>query len=300
MPTEVLPSAGIELPMPISPESTRGRAVWRSGSSIGVLLLLGLAACGAPAWSKEGVKPSPNLYRRAGLDAGVAVLGNFDTTFQVTGDAGAGAILDLEDLLGVDDDSTVARVDAFWSFSPRHRIDVSAFNIQRSGTQEVLGDDIEVGDVTIPAGAVKTSLDTLVVKAAYRYNFVADTRTTIGASIGLHTLGIDFDIESQGFDVSESFRATAPMPVVGLHGAYALSEHWKLVASAEIFQIDLGFAGGFLADNRLAIEHDPFEHFGWGLAFNGFQLDADVEDGSLDADLEYAYQGLFLYLRAFL
>ena len=239
------------------------------------------------------------MYRRAGLSAGAAFFGNFDTTVQVSGDAGVGALLDLEDLLDVEEDNLVARVDAFYAFSPRHRVDLNVYDIRRNGT-ETVGDDIQVGDVVIPAGDVHTSIDTLIVKASYRYNFVTDARTAIGASFGLHTMGIDLALSSAEFDVSESVRATAPLPVIGLHGEYALSERWKLLASSEIFQIDIGFADGFLADNRVALEHDTFDHFGWGVAVNGFQLDASVEDDSLDADLEYAYQGVFLYLRAYL
>jgi hypothetical protein len=241
----------------------------------------------------------PNMYRRMGLSLGAAFYSHFDSSAQVDTSTSVGTTLDLEDLLGLDDHNVVARVDAFYAFSPRHRIDVSAYDIDRDG-QRAIDEDIQVGPGVIPAGEVDTSLETLIVKADYRYNFVADTRTAIGASIGLHTMGIDLRVESTDFDVSEEFRVTAPLPVIGLHGEYALSERWKLLGSAELFQVDLGYAQGFLADNRLAIEHDLFDHFGWGLAFNGFQLDAEVEDSSLVTDLEYAYQGLFVYLRAYL
>jgi hypothetical protein len=241
----------------------------------------------------------PNMYRRMGLKAGAAFFSNFDTSVQVDGSGGAGAVLDMEDFLGLDEDNLVVRADAFYAFSPRHRIDVSVYDINRDGTRTI-GEDIQVGQVVIPAGEVDSTLDTLIVKAAYRYNFVADERTAIGVSFGLHTMGIDLAIKSQDFAVSEGFRATAPLPVFGLHGEYALSERWKLLASTELFQIDLGFAQGFVGDNLLAVEHDLFDHFGWGLALNGFQLNAEFEDSPLTADLEYGYQGVLLYLRGYL
>jgi hypothetical protein len=205
----------------------------------------------------------------------------------------------MEDFLGLDDSNFIGRLDAFYAFSRRHRVDISVFDISRDGTRTV-AEDLQIGNVVIPAGEVDTSLDTLIIKAAYRYNFVADTRTAIGASLGLHTMGIDLALESPEFEVSESFRATAPLPVIGLHGEYALSERWKLLASMELFQVDLGFAQGFVGDNRLAIEHDLFDHVGWGLAINGFRLDAEIVDSPQTADLEYAYQGVLLYLRGYL
>ena len=262
-------------------------------------LTQGVPVQAAPVPAAPAAATYPNMYRKAGLSVGASFLANFDTTVQVSGEAGVGAVLDLEDFLDVDDDYLVARADLFYAFTPRHRVDFSVYDIARDG-KETLLEDIVVGDVTIPAGEVRTTIDTLIVKAAYRYNFVADERTAIGASFGFHTMGIDLGIESTDFAVDETFRATAPLPVIGLHAEYALSERWKLLGSVELFQIDIGFAQGYLADNRLAIEHDPFGHVGWGLALTGFQLDAEFEDDSLTGDLEYAYQGLFLYLRLYL
>jgi len=238
------------------------------------------------------------MYRRFGVSLGSAFYANFDTTVRVGTDLLVGAILDLEDFLGVSDDNLVARLDAFYSWSPRHRVDLSVFNINRDG-RRLVNEDIEFGEVVIPAGHVDTELDTLIIKTSYRYNFVTDYRTAIGASIGLHTMGIDLRLKSETFEVSEDFRATAPLPLLGLHGEYALSERWKLLASFEVLQVDLGFARGYINDNLLALEHDLFDHFGWGLAFNGFTLDAEFEDAPLTADLEYGYQGVLLFLRGY-
>src|SRR5688572_3581582 len=67
---------------------------------------------------QEPAEPAPaanysNMYRRAGLSAGAAFYGNFDTTMRVDGEEGVGAVIDLEDLLGLDDDNLIARIDAF-------------------------------------------------------------------------------------------------------------------------------------------------------------------------------------------
>lgn len=241
----------------------------------------------------------PNMYRRFGISAGMAALGNFNTEISVGTDFLIGASIDLEDTLGIGESDFVGRLDTYWSFSPRHRIDLSLFDIKRSGTR-ITGEDLQVGDVVIPAGEVNTTFNTTVLKLAYRYNFVADTRTAIGFSAGFHTMGIDFGIDSTIGSAEESFDVTAPLPVIGLHGEYALSERWKLLASMELFQIDIGYFSGYLQDNRLALEHDLFDHFGWGVSLNGFSMGADMEDGPLTADVEYAYQGLIVYLRGYM
>jgi len=243
-------------------------------------------------WSRveEDSEPGnyPNMYRKLGASVGAAFDSNFDTSVEVGADTAVGATLDLEALLGLDEKNFLVRVDAHYSFSPRHRVDVSVYDIGRGGPRTIAG-DIQVGQAVIPAGEVNTSLDTRIVKAAYRYNFVADERTAIGTSFGLHTMGIDFQVASSEFEVSESFRVTAPLPVIGLHGEYALSQQLKAARLGRALPDRPGIRQGFLADNRLALEHDLFDHFGWGMALNGFELNATFRDSPLTTDLEYGY-----------
>jgi hypothetical protein len=155
-----------------------------------------------------------NLYRRFGLSVGAGVLDNFDSTVRVDSGSLVGAILDMEDFLGLDESQSVVRLDTHYAFNRRHRIDLSVYDLGRDGTK-VVGEDLQIGEVVIPAGEVDTTFDTLIVKLDYRYNFVADTRTTIAASFGFHTMGIDLAFESADFDVEESFDVTAPLPVLG-------------------------------------------------------------------------------------
>lgn len=248
----------------------------------------------------QEAEPYPNMYRTFELSLGAAAYDNFDTTMQIDSDVGVGAILDLEDLLGLEENQTVFRGDAFYRFSPRHRINLSYYDIGRSGNK-TLADDITIGNATFPAGStVESQLDTTILKLSYQYNFVTDLRTAIGASIGFHTMEIDSEFKTSSGSIQESFNATAPLPVIGLFAEYALSPSWKLLGSTEFFQIELGEFGGFLADNRLSIENNLFKNVGWGIGFNTFTLDASMEESDLTAEIEYAFQGLMIYLRAIL
>jgi hypothetical protein len=238
------------------------------------------------------------LYRKFTLSAGWAAYTKFRTEFQVNSKtAGAGANIDMETLLGLDQSSGVARFDGTYAFNRDHWLQFSYYDINRTGHRDIT-EDIQVGDVVIPAGPVDSKFDTGIIKLAYRYNFVTDPKTVIGASFGFHVMKIDTQIKSEAVNVDESFKVTAPLPLLGLHGAYALGERWKLSASAEVLQFDLGAYRGAITDTRLSIENDPFKNFGWGLGFNGFRLAGRVEgNGDLTAKLDYGYQGLMLYLR---
>lgn len=240
-----------------------------------------------------------NLSRRFEVKLGGGLYGNFDTALTVSSDVLIGAKLDLEDTLGIDDSKSVFRLDANYAFSPRHELRLGAFDLNRSGSRTI-GEELEIGEVVIPAGSsLESEFGTTILKLAYLYNFVADHRTLIGVSAGLHTMRIDTAFATTTGTIEESFKATAPLPVFGLHSEYALSRKWRMLGSIEFFQLDIGDAEGGLTDVMLGLEHDLFEHVGWGFAYNGFNMDAKFEDGPLEADLVYQYQGLLLYLRCY-
>ena len=293
----VAPPAHAEVP-PAAAPAPQPATIALSPSSPQPESLLPHSGMGASAAQDAPAEPYPNLYKRFGLAVGAAAYSNFNTTLRVDSDLLVGAVLDLEDTLGVDESSTVLRLDTFYSFNKRHRIDASFYDISRGGSRGI-DEDIQVGDVVIPAGSsVDTDFDTLLFKVAYRYNFIADTRTAIGASFGLHGMRIDASLAAENIAIEESFKATVPLPVLGLHWEYALSPTWKLLTSVELLQVDIGDARGFLSDRRLTIEHNPFRNFGWGLGYNGFELDATIEgDGSLTGIVDYSYQGMMLFLR---
>lgn len=247
----------------------------------------------------ESLPTYGSLSRRFEMKLGGGFYTNFDTALTISSDVLVGARLDLEDTLGIDDTKSVFRFDANYAFSPRHELRLGAFDLNRSGTKTIT-EDLAIGEVVIPAGSVDTEFGTTIVKLAYLYNFVADHRTLIGVSAGLHTMRFDTAFSTSSGSVEESFDVTAPLPVFGLHSEYALSRKWRMLGSIEFFQLDIGQARGGLTDTMLAFEHDLFEHVGWGFAYNGFNMDAVIEgDGGLEADIVYQYQGLLLYLRCY-
>jgi hypothetical protein len=239
----------------------------------------------------------PNMYRKFGLNLGFAAFANFNTEFAVNS-GGAGTILDMEDVLGLEKSSNVGRLDGFWAFGPRGSLNFSYFDIRRSGSRTV-NQDITWGDINIPAGSqVNSKFNTQIIKLDYRYNFVADQRTTIAASIGLHVMTIDAALDANALSLAESFKVAAPLPLLGLHWAYALSPTWKLTMETQILQMDIGSYRGYVRDARLSLDDDLFDNFGWGIGLNSFTINGHAEgDNNLSADLKYGYEGVMVYLR---
>jgi hypothetical protein len=255
-----------------------------------------------PSARGEDAEPYANIYRKFSVSLGGALYDNFHSEAQVSGDAGVGTIIDFEDLLKVDDNRQVGRVDLHYSFNQRHWLDATYYDIRRSGSSRPTEQDIEFGDIIIPEGSqVDSDFDTRIFKIAYRYNFVTDERTVIGGSFGIHSMNLKVAVDAGGAGLHESFSQELPLPLVGLHGAYALSKKWSLLADAEILQFDVGDFSGYVSDNRLSLNHDTFDNFGWGVALNGFYIDGSAEgDHGLESEVKYGYNGLLLYLRFYM
>ena len=78
---------------------------------------------------------------------------------------------------------------------------------------------------------------------------------------------------------------TAPLPVFGIGFDFAIIPKWFLRQQLEFFYLEYDNFTGAIKSLRVALEYYPWQHVGFGLAFDG--LDVDVE-----ATKESDYPGL--------
>jgi hypothetical protein len=264
-----------------------------------------LITCGLLALSAANVQA-----QSAGTpwEKGSIQLGGFitssDTEMRVNSSSGAvGAVVNVEDALGVSGEKSTFRIDGFYRFGEtrRHQVDLHYFDSRRSATK-VLDETIEVGDTTFPIGAtVATQFNLQFINLDYSYAFFQDDRLRLSVAGGLHTTGVKFKLESPPtLFQDESF--TAPLPVVGLRGEVAVTERWRLKGSADAFYLEYDQFTGLLADTSLAVEYLPFKHAAFGLAINTIRMkvesDGDNAEGTdLNGELKFTFTGLLMYAR---
>lgn len=230
------------------------------------------------------------------------------TEIQVNSDTlGAGAVVDLENLLGVGSDKSTWRVDGFYRLgsSRRHQIDVHYYNSRRSGSR-VLDQDIQVGDQIFPVNAVvDTRFDLTFVNADYSYAFLQDDRVRLAAAVGLHVTGVELKLQEVGGSAQvEEQSFTAPLPVVGLKADIALTQRWRLRGGIDVFYLSLSGYQGVLADSILAVEYLPFKHIGFGAGVNSLRINVKADGNSdtgldLNGRLNFRFTGALLYVKAY-
>jgi len=232
-----------------------------------------------------------------------AVLNN-----QVTaGTEGTGVVIDLEKATGLDTQSTVFRLGGLYRFGEtrRHRVDLDYLYFNRNASKSV-ADNLVVNGKPINAGSnVDTTFNFQIYRAAYSYSFFQDDRMDLAASIGLFVMPIKFELSVSGVGSKQGdFNFTAPLPALGLRGDFAVTPRWFIRTNLDVFYLEYQSFKGALVDTRIAVEYNPWEHFGFGLGFDNFRVKLEAEGNDypgvdFQGIVKSQFMGVQLYARYF-
>jgi hypothetical protein len=270
------------------------RAQWLRMTAIAVLI--------TPA-SLLGMSPAPAAEiaydDRFNLAVGAYFVTNTNAQIRldrVTGPIAIGTSIDWERDLGGDTSLTVPRVDGYYRFAPKHRVDFSWYNVDRRGLLAT-SRGIDFGNVSFPAGTTLDShFTTNTLKLAYTYSFYRAPEIETALSLGVHVTQLDVSLTAVSGGISEAESTTAPLPVFGYRLDYVLSPKWLIRTKYELFFLDSVDAyQGTLSDFTLAVEHRTLRHLGFGFGLNRSSLNIDVSKNNLHGAFGSVLNGFMLY-----
>jgi hypothetical protein len=255
---------------------------------LGFVFLAMVVAPAAGAQSLEGDRFSLSLG---------AFITDRDTATRLDSSAGDGTDIDFEDDLGLASSDTVFRVDAYFRFTAKHRIDFSTFDLSRDSTKRI-ETDIRWGDEEYAVDTrIKAEFDLTIYKAAYSYSFVSNETSEVGAMLGLYVADVGTSLSEESLGRAEVGELTAPLPVIGLRGERKLSDHWTIRASGEFFFVDYEGIDGSLVDLYAGIDYRLYDHLSIGLGYNTVSIDVDASKARFDGSLDWQYAGALLFLK---
>jgi hypothetical protein len=203
-------------------------------------------------------------------------------------------------------------VDASWRFTDnrRHRLDFQWFSFRRDGSrtigQDIHYEDKDGNEQVIKAGTqVESYFDFDIYQAAYSYSFFQDDRIDLAGLVGLYVMPIDIGLSATGLlKVDRSERFTAPLPILGIRADIAITPKWYLRSGLEVFYLEIGEFEGSIIDANVALEYQPWKHFGFGLGFDSLNvhINADGEDYpgiDFKGEVNFNYTGLELYAKLY-
>jgi len=271
--------------------------------SVGMLFALTVAIL--PLSARAADNTTYNLpWEKFNIQAG-AFFAALDDKVQV-GIGGAGVLIDVEDALGMDSHNTSFRIGGMYRIGEkrRHRVDLEYFYFNRDSTK-TLGRDIVVNGETFSAGStVDATFNFQIVKAAYSYSFFQDDRMDLAASIGFFVMPLKFEVNTSLGGKSEELNLTAPLPVLGFRGDFAITPRWYLRTKIEFFYLEYQNFSGGLMDTYLAVEYNPWKNFGIGFGVESFKIKLSAEGDdypniNFNGDVKMSFIGATLYGRYF-
>ena len=241
---------------------------------------------------------------RWGLDLGWFA-SSFNTTLRLDSEElGIGTEINLEDDLGLESERGDFRLQGFYRFNPRHRIQFGYTRWKRDA-ERVIDREIQWGDEIYEVDAlVSTSMQADWYKLAYKYSFVHNDNVEVGASFGISTYDFQAKLEASGSVVGggsaeaqvESESLIAPIPMVGMSVDWHISRSFTLVASGEFFDARISGYDGTMTDSTVGLDWMITPSVGIGAAYNIVSLRVS-HDAEADMAMKYSYDGAFAYLK---
>ena len=213
-----------------------------------------------------------------------------------TGVAGLGTTIDYQKNLGGEDKDTVPRIDVYYRFNPRHRIDFTAFSIDRKG-ERILDQTIVIDGTTYNINeSIQSDLKYTVYKLGYSYSFYHSPKVELSLSAGLNMTSYDFSIESSTTGTTEAAGVSVPLPVIGLRLGYAITPKWNVRYVSEAFFVDIEakFRGG-LVNYELNTEYKLFNNFALGAGIARLAVNAEVDDDDWRGTVNDGFRGLQVF-----
>jgi len=227
---------------------------------------------------------------------GAYIVDGADTTVSVNSDIGLGAVIDYQKDLGGEDGDTIPRIDAYYRFNERHRIDFTAFSLDRKG-QRTLAIDIDIGNETFSANeTINSDIKYTLYRLGYGYSFYHSPKVELSLTAGLNITEYDLRFSTDSGAKAESAGVTVPLPVVGLRMGYAITPKWSVRYVSEAFFIDIDdkFRGAIL-NYELNTEYRLFKHFALGVGIARLGVNAEVDDDKWRGQVTDSYRGFNIF-----
>ena len=226
-----------------------------------------------------------------------------DTNTEVSVNSSVGNIgttINMERDLGTDDRLSVPRLDGYYRFNDKHRLDFAWANVKREGTRTIAL-NIEIGDETFVASDVIASkVDTTFFKLAYAYSFYKSPKVELSLIAGLNLLDYSLVVDDKTSGRVETADVTLPLPVFGMSMDYTIAPRWLVHFKMETFYLEYDDKiRGSLIDAGLGLEYRVLKNMGLGIDFSRFALDAKVESSSYTGGVTDLYRGINLYVSAY-
>ncbi len=237
-----------------------------------------------------------------GLKIGAYFVSNQNTEL-IARKNGIGGIIDLQDSLGMQSDTKVVRVEGFYKFNDKHKLELSYYGIDNFSTT-TNNKDIEYNGEIINAGSkIDFYFNTDIYKLNYIYSAYHTNKLDLSFRVGLHATsissGIKSTLDAEGDDKinkKESVSVTAPLPVFGLGLNYEIIPNISVIYTMDYFFVSYEDVSGRMIDTLLSLEYKYNQYLGAGVGVTSTNMFFKTEVDATEFQVSNDVAGLLAYL----
>ena len=242
----------------------------------------------------QGWSVHPALTDRYSLQIG-AYFPQADTTASLNGTGGRiGTSISFEDDLNLKDRKTVPAILGNMRLGEKWRLEAEYFSLHRSGARAV-GRTINWGDQTYNVGTtVSSEFNSDIYRLSLGYSFIKDNQKELGAVLGLHVTDFSASLAAPVAG-ARTGDGLAPLPTVGLYGAYAFTPQWLLSGRVDYFSLNYNHYDGSLTNFNVGVDYRFTRNFGVGLAYRYVDYKVTATKPAYTGEMQYKFSGPMLY-----
>jgi len=221
---------------------------------------------------------------------------NATTNITILSNAGIGSGINFKDDLGGADTDNIPRIDAYYRFNNRHRIDFTSFSVDRPGSK-TLTVDLTIGDTNYNAtDTLISDIKYTLYKLGYAYSFYHSEKVELSLLAGFSFTTYDINYSLDSGSQADASDVTAPLPTFGLSMGYKINPNWSIHYKTESFFIELNDTiRGSLLSYELDIEYKLFTHFAIGAGVSRMSTNVKVKKDNWNGSVEDSHRGVILY-----
>jgi hypothetical protein len=246
---------------------------------------------------------SPAFTERFKLGVGGYLVAKHDAAIIASTPYLVGGRIDLQDDLGMDNQTNSFRVDGFYRFTPKHKLEFSYYQLNGDSRKEI-DQSFNFNGSTYAAGTeVDSYLNLDILKLTYMYSFYHNEKVELSIGGGLHFSGIDAGIHGEASKNGEPVTFTqedvsliAPLPVFGFRVGYAITPQLSVSSSWQYFALDTSSYSGTLTDLMVTAEYRFYEHWSIGGGLNSTKLMVTNDEDDEYLELDHNVLGFIVYM----
>jgi hypothetical protein len=223
-------------------------------------------------------------------------------SFKLESDLGddLGDEIDFEDTLDVSGHSTFFNSQLRWKFGKEKKWSLFGqyFSNNAKGETE-LTEDVEWEGLTFKEGSfVNSGVKIEVARVFVGRSFIKNDQHDFGIGVGLHSLKIKAFIEGEvkiDDETTEPQRAdedvSQPLPNIGAWYSYSPARKWLLFTRVDWIGASIGDYDGHMWNTNLGVNYQAFEHVGFALTWQYFNLNVKVDSDDWTGGADMTYSG---------